>query len=284
MSATQTKKDTKLELPERPGASATLFALIGHTLRLRFRGMLIWGLSVGLYSAAIVATFTTFSGNAAQMDQLLEAYPQELMDAFGITELSTIEGFLDSQIFNLAPLALAFFTILVAAGSIAGAEENGTIDVLLGNPLPRWQLVIGNFVTMGVALLGILTIAGIMAWATAVLVDVDLEISAAAEGFLNLWPISMLFGGLAMLCSAIFHRRALAIAIPGLVLVASYLLNALGNVSEDLEDYQPLSVFYHYGSAIRDGIDWAAFGGITAIAAGFVMLAVLAFRRREIFT
>ena len=87
-----------------------------------------------------------------------------------------------------------------------------------------------------------------------------------------------------MLCSALFHRRVLAIAIPGAVLVAMYFVNALGNSVEELEDAQPFTVFYHYGSAIEDGIDWVAFGGVALCAFILVLLAVLAFQRRDIYT
>ena len=87
-----------------------------------------------------------------------------------------------------------------------------------------------------------------------------------------------------MLCSAVFHRRALAIAIPGVVLFATYLVDVLGRVSGDLEDLRPTSVFYYYGSAIKDGIDWANFGDVTLATLVSVLLAVLAFRRRDIYT
>jgi hypothetical protein len=110
--------------------------------------------------AAMVASFTTFSGGAEQMNQLLGAYPKELLDAFGIKDLGDVENYLNSQVFLLAPLALAFFLILAAAGAIAGAEERGTIDVLLGPPIPRWQLVVGSFAATALSLLVILTITG----------------------------------------------------------------------------------------------------------------------------
>ena len=87
-----------------------------------------------------------------------------------------------------------------------------------------------------------------------------------------------------MLCSAVFHRRAIAIAVPAFLLFAMYLLNTLGHVSEDLEDLQPLSAFYYYGSAIEDGIDRTNFAGLTLAALALVLLAVLAFRRRDIYT
>ena len=101
---------------------------------------------------------------------------------------------------------------------------------------------------------------------------------------LNLWPISVAFGSLALLCSALFHRRALAISIPAFLLFGMYLIDAIGRASEDLEDWRPVSAFYYYGSAIENGIDWAHFGSITLIALALVLLAALAFRRRDIYT
>lgn len=265
------------------GSSRTLFALVAHTVRLQRRGALIWGVVLGLYSAAIVATFPTF-GDMEQMDQLMRAYPEGMREAFNIEDMGTPEGFLDSQVFSLAPLALAFFAILASAGALAGAEERGTIDVLLGNPLPRWQLVVGSFLATALSLLGVVVAVGLLTWGTAVLFDVDLSLRTTAAASLNLWPICLFFGGLALLCSAVSHRRSLAIAIPSVVLFAAYLVDVLGRVSDDLEDLRPVSVFYYYGSAIKDGIDWGDFAGVTLVALLFVLLAALAFSRRDIYT
>ncbi len=268
----------------RAAPLATLPALVIHTTRLQARGVLIWGAALGLYSAALVASYTTFSGNAEQMNQLLDAYPKGMLEAFGITDLADVENYMNSQVFLLAPLALAFFPILAAAGTIAGAEERGTIDVLLGNPIPRWQLVVGSFASIALSLLAILAIMGALTGITAALMDVDLAVKSTAAAVLNMWPLCLLFGAAAVLCSAVFHRRALAIAIPAAGLFAMYLLNTLGRVSEDLEDLQPLSAFYYHGSAIEDGIDWTNFAGLTLAALALVILAVLAFRRRDIYT
>ena len=261
----------------------TLFALVLHTVRLQRRSALIWGLALGLYSAALVATFPTF-GDMEQMDKLMRAYPEGLREAFNIEDMGTPEGFLDSQVFSLAPLALAFFPILACAGAIAGAEERQTLDVLLGNPLPRWQLVVGSFLSTELSLLGIAAVVGLFTWGTALLFDVDLSLLTTAAAVLNLWPICLFFGGLALLCSALLHRRAIATAIPGVALFAAYLADALGKVSDDLEDLRPASVFYYYGTAVKDGIDWANFAGVTLAALFFVLLAVLAFSRRDIYT
>jgi beta-exotoxin I transport system permease protein len=101
---------------------------------------------------------------------------------------------------------------------------------------------------------------------------------------LNLWPLCIFFGGLAMLCSALLHRRFLAIALPGAGLVGMYFVDALGNLVEKLEDARPFSVFCYYGSAIEDGIGWTNFGGLSLVTLGLVLLAVFAFGRRDIYT
>ena len=273
---------------KRHRLGGTLLALILHTSRSQVRSVVIWGVALGLLSLVTVAFFPSLEDQGQQLNELLESYPPELRDLFGMgegTDLSTIEGFLASQVFSfMAPLALAFFPILASAGAIAGAEERGTIDVLLGNPVPRWQLVAGNFVATAISTVGIVAILGLFTWVPAVLLDVELPLEKTAEATLNLWPLCMFFGGLAMLCSAFFHRRVLAIAIPGFVLVATYFINALGDTVEDLEDVQPLTVFHYYGSAIEDGIDWSNFSGVTLGALVLVFLAALAFRRRDIYT
>ena len=285
MSTAQVRRERSSErTAEGEKPSGTLTSLIRHVLSLQIRGVLIWGLVFGLYSAALTAAFTTFASEAGQMDQMLDAYPQGMLDAFGISSLGTIEAFLDSQVFYLAPLALAFFAILAGANAVAGAEERGSIDVLLGNPLPRWQLVVGNFIATALSFLAILAIAGVLTWVTALLMDVDLTLATTAEAFLNIWPTGLFFGAVALLCSTVFHRRALAIAVPSFLLFAMFMMNVMGNVSEDLEYLQSYSVFYYYGQVAIDGMDWMNFAGITALVLVLVGLAVLVFRRRDIYT
>ncbi|CAN5750305.1 N/A [soil metagenome] len=265
-------------------AGGTLFALVSHTVRMQLRGVIIWGAALGLYSAAMVASFTAIEGSADQLNQLMDAYPKGMLEAFGVTDLGDPANYLHSQVFGLAPLALSFFPILALANAIAGAEERGTIDVLLGNPLPRWQLVAGNVIAVSISLLEICAVVGLLTWGTAALVDVDLSLREVADAVLNLWPICIVFGTVALLCSALFHRRGLAIAVPAFLLFGTYLIDTIGRASEDLEDWRPVSVFYYYGSAIENGIDWTHFGSITLIALALSLLAALVFKQRDIYT
>ena len=144
--------------------------------------------------------------------------------------------------------------------------------------------MVGSFVATALSLLGIFAIVGPLTRVTAVLMDVDLSLREITAGGPQPVAHVLAFGALALLCSALFHRRALAIAIPAFLLFGMYLIDAIGRASEDLEDLRPASAFYYYGSAIENGIDWAHFGSITLVALALVLLAILAFRRRDIYT
>lgn len=266
----------------------SLLALIEHTLRLQFRSALVWGVYLGALGIVYIAMYPSIAGQQEQLNRLINSLPVSMRNLFGFgagSGFGSIEGLLSTEMLNfIAPLALAFFPILASASAIAGAEESGKIDMLMSNPLSRWQLVTGSFIATALSLIGILAVMGVLMWLTALVANVDLSTSATANAVLNLWPLSILFGGLAMLCSALVRRRMLAIAIPGIVLVSMYVLNALGNSIKAIDDLRHLSAFYYYGSAIRNGIDWVNFGILSLAAVVLVGLAVLIFQRRDIYT
>ncbi len=283
----QRQKRTSYRDVESPGAIPQLLALTGQDMSLRVRSVLIWGTVLGALGLMFVAIFPSFA-NSPEIAELYGSMPQPLLDIMGFGEdtFSSIEGLLESYMLGfMVALALSIFTILVASSALAGAEEEGTIDVLMGNPLSRWQLVVSRFLSAAALLLGIVTIMGLITWISSLLIpDVDLSFGSMAAGSLALWPLALFFGGIALLCSAIFHRRLLAIAIPLTLLLVMYFVDGLARSVELFDTLQPLSAFYYYGSAIQDGIDWANFAGLTAAALLLVALAVLVFRRRDIYT
>lgn len=282
----QKQRRTTYREADSPGGFTKLLALTGQDMRLRLCGMLIWGVVLGALGAMFVAIAPSLTEEPG-IAEFYNSMPQAMLDLFGFEKgaFSSVEGILDGEMLGfMGPLALSVFTILVASSALAGAEEEGTIDVLMGNPLSRWQVVVSRFLSAAVLLLGIVTIMGLISWGAALVLDVDLTFESMAAGSLSLWPLALFFGGLAMLCSAIFHRRFLAIAIPLALLVVMYFVDGLASSVEFFETIQPLSAFYYYGSAIQNGIDWANFAGLTVATLVLVGLAILVFRRRDIYT
>lgn len=266
-----------------PAPLTTLGTLAGHTLRFQVRALLIWGLALGAMAVMIVGVYPSMG---PQLDNIMANYPPELLAFFGeVTSLATIQGFLALEVFNMmAPVAFAFYAIILGARALAGAEERGSLDLFLGNPLPRWQLVVNGLITIAGAVAGSVAILGLCTWIPAVIAGVDLPASSVVAASLNLLPLCLFFGGLALLVSALVHRAMVAIAVPGAVLLAMYMLNGLAGLVEAVKPLRPLSIFYHYGSAIEHGIAWGSFAVIAAIGVAFAALAAVAFDRRDIYT
>ena len=272
---------------DEPGGGRTLAVLFGQVLRLQARSVAIWGVLLGLSGVMMVSIFPAIADGPA-LQRLGDSMPQAFMKAAGVGDIAgmgTITGFLQAELFGLiVPFALPFFAILAAANAIAGAEENGTMDVLMSNPLPRWQFVTAYFVSTAVSLAGILAVFGLFLWVSARLFGIELPIGTVAGGVFGAWPLALFFGGFAMLASAIFHRGILATGISGGVLFGMYFLNVVGGLVEDLEFLKDFSTIHYYGSPITDGIDWTGFAGLSVAALILAAAAALAFQRRDIYT
>ena len=112
-----------------------LWAQVRELLRGQTRNILVWGFSMGLLGALYMALFPSM-GKLIQgyLDALPAAYLQFLGMQAG---MGTPQGWLAMEMFNMVgPIALPFFTILLGARAVAGAEERGRLDILLSNPVP----------------------------------------------------------------------------------------------------------------------------------------------------
>jgi len=259
-----------------------LEALTSYLLRNQVTSILVWGLALGLLNVLTVLVFPAFKDT---INSELAHIPPSARALFGAQETgSTIRSWLALNTFNLlAPLALSFYPILIGARAIAGREESGSMDLLLSNPLPRRLLIAATLLTMGISLLAILVIFGLLTWLPTLPINVHLTVASTAAAVLNLWPLCMVFGAGALLCSALVRRSTQAIVIPGAVLFAMYVINALASASRSLRFLQRLSLFFYYDTAIERGIPWTAFIVISLLALGLGILAALAFNRRDVY-
>ena len=229
----------------------TLGVYLQHLLRRHARGVLFWTIGVTIYSALMILSFPAFEETGA-VD--VSQYPEAMREAFNLESMSTIEPFLSSQLFNFLPLVLMFVPITAFASAIVGAEERGSLDILFGNPLPRPIFVIATWLAVAILILLMLATLGLVSWLVAVVIDVDLSLGESMLASLNVFPITMTAGSLALLLSAIVRQRAIAIGIPVALMFLMYLADILGKISEDFEPVRNTSVFAAYGDPLQDGM------------------------------
>jgi ABC-2 type transport system permease protein len=251
-----------------------MIELVRHQHARRLRSTVVWGVSLGLLGLLEIGVFSTLDVNAFR--QAIENYPQSLLDAFQIDpeEFTTPAGFVSGELLSfMVPLAIAFYPILGAARAMAGAEQNRSLDVILSQPVARWKLPAATFAAFTIGLLEIALLFCFITWGSAVAFGVDLDLGDALAGSLNLLPLAMVYGALALIVSAVARQSGLVTGIAGGALVLGYLLDTVGRISQDVDFLAEITPFRFYGTAILDGLDG---GDVTVLVAGALLLLAVA--------
>jgi ABC-2 type transport system permease protein len=248
------------------------------------RGILVWSLAI----AAVGVTYAAFypSMTSPEMEAALDAYPQELLDALGFTDIASPEGYLGSTTYGiLGPILMIIFAGSLGTRAIAGEEEAGRLDVLLSHPVERWQVVIQRAAALVVAVI----FAGVVIFVAMLLVAGPAEMGEIPPGHLaaaslQLVLLSVLFGCLALATGAVTGSRGLTWGVLAIAGVVTYFANTLGPSIDAIAWAQNLSPFYYFsgGQPLVNGWqlgDAAILGGVALV---LVAIAVVGFRRRDI--
>src|SRR5687768_14724739 len=81
--------------------SSTLSIYTGHLLRKHSRSALFWTIALSIYTSLIVLSFPSFRDTGALST---ENYPEALLEAFNIQDMTEIGNYLESQVTSYAPL------------------------------------------------------------------------------------------------------------------------------------------------------------------------------------
>jgi len=178
------------------------------------------------------------------------------------------------------------FAIGSGARSIAGEEEQGTMDLLAAAPISRGRIVLEKFTAISATAIMI----GVILWVALVTIGrvFGLDVSPANEAVatLQLILLGIAFGAIAMVLGAWRGGRTLAIAVTAGLAVATFLIDAFAPAVDGLTWSAKLSPFYYYGENVplRDGLDIGHALVLLSVAAVGLWLSIIAFDRRDIHT
>jgi ABC-2 type transport system permease protein len=261
--------------------------LVRKELRDQRRALIGWGIGLTGMVLMYSSFWPSVRDNADQFASYLENIPDALRSVIGELSLGTPVGYLQSELFSfLGPALILVFAIGAGARSLAGEEEQGTLDLLVVTPIPRWRIVLQKFAAMALTALGI----GVVLWISVVVVGrlfgLDVAIPDIAAATLHLLLLGVAFGAIAMFLGAWRGRRALAIGITSALAVGTFILNAFAPTIEGFAWAARLSPFFYYGDSLplRNGLHVAHAGVLAALAGIALVGAVVAFDRRDLQT
>ncbi len=231
-------------------------------------------------SALMAAIWPSVEG---ALDEALERYPDAIKEAFNIREITTVEAYIDAEMMSLiVPLAVAFLAVRIVTRAIASAEEQRYLDTVLTAPVARSVLVAGAIAVAAIVVALVLAVTTLLTWVVADLSGTDASLVVLGRGAANVWPLSMLFAGLAALAAGLLHRSAQVTAIATGTLVGMYVIDLVGKLADPVEPLRYVSAFRYYGSAIQDGIDPLAFAGLTIAGIALAGAGAVLLQRRDV--
>jgi ABC-2 type transport system permease protein len=210
----------------------------------------LFGYCLGAVSFLLlyILIYPSFQSETAKFNELLEAYPKALLQAFNIDklQLSTFEGYISVEHFSFVwPLMAIFLSMSFAGVAFAGEVEKGTMAFLLSQPISRARIFISKYLSAIIALICFVTLSVI---AVIPLASIQ-NISVSSANIINTAIISLGFAwaiyALAVMVSSITSERSKSYFAIGGLLLLMYVANVVSGLVSGL-DWLKYSSFFHY--------------------------------------
>ena len=182
----------------------------------------------------------------------------------------------------IVPLTMAFFAVRSISREISVAEERGHLDTTLAAPLSRRVLVAGSFAVTALSSAGVLAVVFALTMLVGIAADTGISLAKLLAGVANVWPLAVFSAGLAVLVAGFVHRSAPVTAIATGTVVGMYVVDLAGKLADPAEPFRSVTVFKYYGSGLTEGIDPAAFIGLTVCGAALAFAGSRTFERRDV--
>lgn len=234
--------------------------------------------------------FPSLQKQSDKFNQLMDAYPKELMKAFDIESpgviFSKFENFLATEQYSFMwPILVIALMVAWGAAGLAGEVEKGTIELLLAQPISRLRIFFGKYLS-GLVALAIFTAITVFC---AIPLAAAYEFGFQTENYIKVAIIGFLFGlaiySITMFLSAIFSEKGKVYFLTTGLVVIMYVLNLVANLKDNLSDLKYFSFFHYFATSdalMKNQIDpWAylVFGGTILVT---TILGVMFFIKRDI--
>jgi ABC-2 type transport system permease protein len=237
-----------------------------------------YGVGLALMAALVVAIYPSYKDQFANFE-----VPEALEGLTGDIDYTSPEGFLSAEFVSWVPIVMLIFAIMAGTSALAGEEANGTLDLLLSQPISRRRLALEKMAGILVATL-LITVIACLGWAVSVpFVDIEIALPDLFVATLHLVPITLTFAFLAMFLGAVMADRRAANAAVTALSVASYFLNYLAQIVDALRPLAWASPFKYYDvEALAEGVDWWRTAVLLVVSATFAVATLAFFEKRDI--
>ena len=246
-----------------------------------------WSLGLIGTVALMVSVYPSVRDNPS-LNKLVEDYPEAIKGFLGFggeVDYVSGAGYLGSELFAfMLPMLMLVVAIGAGARAVAGEEEQGTLDLLLANPVSRRRLVLEKLAALIVELAALSLVLWVSLLVGTAAVGMDISAGHLLAATISAGLLALAYGCIALCVGATWGHRARAIGVAAAAAVAAYLVNALAPLVDTLDPLRKASPFYHYAASdpLRHGLDAGHVGILLAITVIACALAPIAFDHRDL--
>jgi ABC-2 type transport system permease protein len=256
--------------------------LMIHEIKSRWITILGWGFGLILFGAIYISIFD------GMFEQMTVFKDLSIYKIAGM-QLGSVEGYIASVVLAYIAVLVGIYCIVTSTSTLAGEEDNGTLELIVAMPLSRWQILTAKAVALSVVVLFIIIIAAI---GNAVLLEVikfSTPINVTPFGLfvalISSLPLAVGFIMIGLFLGAILPNRRTAVVVMTVYFIASYLGKNLVGMVKSLEPIKYFSLFNYYNTTrtiFSDGTQLSDILTLLGIATVFYVLALICFSRRNI--
>jgi ABC-2 type transport system permease protein len=244
------------------------------------RWQIVWyGGGFALMAALVVFLYPSYSSQMKGME-----LPDAVKALMGGADYTSPRGFIGAEIFSWGPAVLAVFGIMAGTSLLAGEEANGTLDLLLSQPISRTTLMLAKLAGVFVACIGICALISV-GWLLSVpFVGMDISMADLLLATFNLTLTMTFFAAFSAWAGAYLASRGMATGLAVALAVASFFVSYIAELVDAVQPLRYASVFHYNGGAtsITEGIDVAGAAVLVGLMLLFTALGLRAFNARDL--
>lgn len=261
-------------------------AILRNEARRLRRGSVVLVGVFAVLAALYFSMFPDFAADADAMEGVLEAFPEGMLDFFGIEALHTIEGFIAAELYSFFwVLLVGIYFAYVGGGMIAGDIESRKMDLTLSSPVSRETVLVQKAAALLIPLAILNTAIPAIVYVGSRLIDEPIEPLAIVMVHLLSVPYLLVCAAIGLVLSVVVDRPGTAqVGALGLVFVL-WLVEGVSNLDPQ---YEWLGYFtpsqYYDETAILVREEYAFFDAAILLLAFLLLVLVAAgiFARRDV--
>lgn len=259
--------------------------LMKYEARQRARGTVTLLVVLSIYLFVLVYMFPSIESAGAAIEEYAAALPEAIQTSFGIEAITTIEGFLATEIYQFIwVLMMGLYFTYQGGALIAEDVETGRIDLTLATPLTRKRYVVEKYLSLLVPLVAINLLMPLVVLGAVMSVGESLVIPDLIALHALSIPYLLVTTAIGLGLSVIFDRPDIAQRLGIGILFALFTLESV-TASTDYDVLGLVSPTHYYDpTAILVDGEYDLAGAIILLGAATVIVVLSAewFRRRDI--